>query len=403
MTHSSPGLEVADIVRSFGESFLALYGESLRSEHRRVLAAIEACRTPALGGHLYCCPRCGYEHPVYHSCRNRHCPKCQALASARWVEARAAELLPVPYFHLVFTVPQQLRPLFRRQPRQLYDLLFSTAAQTVLELAADNRHLGARTGLLALLHSWTQTMLYHPHLHLVAPGGGLSLDGARWVGCRPDYFLPVQVLSRLFRGKLLAGLRELHAAGELDCSGPLEPLRDPRRFAGLLSPLYETGWVVYAKPPFGGPRQVLRYLARYTHRVAISNDRLLRLEGEQVVFTWRDRADGDRVRTMRLHAHEFLRRFLLHVLPDGFVRIRSYGLLANRNRRETVARCREVLGVPEEDAPPPPPEPLGWAELLARLTGTDPTRCPRCGAGLVLAAREIPAAGRGPPRLGAEP
>jgi hypothetical protein len=396
---ASTGLEVADVVRQFGPSFLAERGETLRREHRRVLAAIESCRTAALGGHLYRCPRCDSETPLYNSCRNRHCPKCQALASARWVEARRAELLPVPYFHLVFTLPEALRPLWLRHPRLLYTLLFRTVADTLLETAADPRHLGARIGFLAILHTWTQTLLYHPHLHVVVPGGGLTPDGVRWVGSRPDYFLPVQVLTRLFRGKLLAGLKALHAEGELSCTGPLEPLADPRHFATLLAPLYETEWVVYAKPPFGGPRQVLDYLSRYTHRIAISNHRLLRLEGDEVVFTWRDRAHGDRQRTMRLHAHEFLRRFLLHVLPDGFVRIRSYGLLANRGRQERLARCREALGVAADDAPQPIEE-AGWAELLARLTGTDPLRCPKCGTGRLVVVAELPPCGRGPPRLG---
>jgi len=393
---ASTGLEVADIVRRFGPGFLAARGEALRREHRRVLSVIEACRTAALGGHLYRCPRCDYERPVYNSCRNRHCPKCQALASARWVEARRAELLPVPYFHLVFTLPETLRPLWLRHPRTLYALLFRTVASTLLEVAADRRHLGARIGFLALLHTWTQTLLYHPHLHVVAPAGGLTSDGARWVASRPDYFLPVQVLSRLFRGKLLAGLKGLHAEGELSCTGLLKPLADPRRFAALLAPLYETDWVVYAKPPFGGPRQALGYLSRYTHRIAISNHRLLRLEGEEVVFTWRDRAHGDRQRTMRLHAHEFLRRFLLHVLPDGFVRIRSYGLLANRDRRQTLARCREALGVAAEEATAPAVE-ASWTELLARL-GTTPAQCPKCGELVVLVVAEIPANGRAPPR-----
>lgn len=395
---ASTGLEVADVVRRFGRSFFASRGETLRREHRRVLAAIEFCRTAALGGHLYRCPRCDYERPVYNSCRNRHCPKCQALASARWVEARRTELLPVPYFHLVFTVPQSLRPLFLRHPRALYGLLFRTVAETLLETAADRRHLGARIGLLALLHTWTQTLLYHPHLHVVAPAGGLTVDGARWVGSRAEYFLPVQVLSRLFRGKLLSELKHLHAAGELACTGPLAPLAEPRRFAEHLAPLYETDWVVYAKPPFGGPRKVLAYLARYTHRIAISNHRLLRIEGEEVVFTWRDRAHGDRQCTMRLHAHEFLRRFLLHVLPDGFVRVRSYGLLANRGRHETIARCREALGAPPAE-PPAGAEAMGWCELLARLTGTDLGRCPDCRHGRLLLVAEIPAQGRDPPRL----
>jgi hypothetical protein len=351
-----------------------------------------------LGGHLYRCERCERERPVYNSCRNRHCPKCQALASARWVEARRAELLPVPYFHLVFTVPEPLRPLFLRHPRELYGLLFRTVADTLLETAADRRHLGARIGLLALLHTWTQTLLYHPHLHVVAPAGGLTADGARWVASRAEYFLPVRVLSRLFRGKLLAGLKRLHATGELACTGPLAPLAEPRRFAEHLAPLYETDWVVYAKPPFGGPEKVLAYLARYTHRIAISNHRLLRIEGEEVVFTWRDRAHGDRQRTMHLPAHEFLRRFLLHVLPDGFVRVRSYGLLANRGRRETIDRCREALGAPPAE-PTARAEATSWCELLTRLTGNDPGRCPDCRQGRLLLVAEISAQSRAPPRL----
>ena len=391
------GLEVADVVRKFGEGFLAAHGKSLRREHRRVLAAITACRTAALGGHLYRCARCDTERPVYNSCRNRHCPKCQALASARWVNARRAELLPVPYFHVVFTLPEALRPLWLRNPRTLHRLFFRAAADTLLEAAADRQHLGARIGLLAILHTWTQTLLYHPHLHVVVPGGGLTADGVRWIGCRPDYFLPVQVLSRLFRGKLLSGLKGLHRQGDVACTGPLQTLNDDRRFAELLAPLYETDWVVYAKPPFGGPEQVLIYLARYTHRIALSNHRLLRMEGDFVVFTWRDRAAGDRVRTMRLHGHEFLRRFLLHVLPDGFVRIRAYGLLANRTRRTGLGRCRELLGVPEEAACPDA-EPV-WTELLTRLTGRDPTNCPACGHGSLLLLAEIPATGRGPPWL----
>jgi hypothetical protein len=395
---SSSGLEAAEIVRRFGESFLAAHGASLCREHRRVLGAILACRTAALGGHLYRCERCERERPVYNSCRNRHCPKCQALCSARWVEARRAELLPVPYFHLVFTVPESLRPLFLRNPRTLYGLLFRTVAETLLETAADRRHLGARIGLLALLHTWTQTLLYHPHLHVVVPAGGLTADGARWVASRREYFLPVRVLSRLLRGKLLAGLKRLHAAGELTLTGPLADLAEPRCFAAHLAPLYETEWVVYAKPPFGGPEKVLAYLARYTHRIAISNHRLLRIEGEDVVFTWRDRAHGDWQRTMQLPAHEFLRRFLLHVLPNGFVRVRSYGLLANRGRHETIARCREALGAPPAE-PTAGAEAMGWRELLARLTGTDPGRCPDCRGGRLLLVAEIPAQGRDPPRL----
>lgn len=375
---ASTGLEVADIVRRFGESFLAARGETLCREHRRVLGAIEACRTAALGGHLYRCPRCDYERPVYNSCRNRHCPKCQALASARWVEARRAELLPVPYFHLVFTLPEVLRPLWFRHPRTLYTLLFRTVAATLLEIAADRRHLGARIGFLALLHTWTQTLLYHPHLHVVVPGGGLTSDGARWVGCRPDYFLPVQVLSRLFRGKLLAGLKTLHAEGELSCTGPLEPLADPQGFAELLAPLYETDWVVYAKPPFGGPRKVLAYLARYTHRIAISNHRLLNVDDEAVTFRYKDYR-GRRPRSLTLPLSEFTRRFLLHVLPKGFVRIRYYGFLANAGRARLLSCCRTALDQPQATPLSSESEPDTDYRPLLDLSPTGPRLCPNCG------------------------
>jgi hypothetical protein len=371
-------LEVAYIFR--------LYGEDYRQTHRlsrpqlRAMRAIEICRTAALGGHVDECDQCGARKISYNSCRNRHCPKCQSLDKERWLEKRCSELLPVPYFHIVFTVPQELNPLALANPRWFYDLLFDSAAKTLLEIAADPKHLGARIGVLAVLHTWSQTLELHPHLHCIVPGGGVSLDGQRWVSSRPDYFLPVQVLARLFRGKFLAGVKAAFQAGRLHLP---EALQDPASFQALIDRLYGKAWVVYSKPPFGSPQQVLAYLARYTHRVAIANPRLVRLENGRVTFTYKDYTQGGQVREMTLPVPEFIRRFLLHVLPEGFVRIRYYGLLANRNRQRTLGRCRELLAMaPPADpskAEAPPQE--GWQARLSRLTGADPTLCPQCGRG----------------------
>jgi hypothetical protein len=370
---ASSGLEVAHIFR--------LYGEDYRQTHRlsrpqlRAMRAIEICRTAALGGHVDECDQCGARKISYNSCRNRHCPKCQSLDKERWLEKRCSELLPAPYFHVVFTVPQELNPLALANPRWFYDLLFDSASKTLLEIAADPKHLGARIGALAVLHTWGQTLELHPHLHCIVPGGGVSLDGQRWVSSRPDYFLPVQVLARLFRGKFLAGVKAAFQAGQLRLP---EALQGPASFQVLIDRLYGKAWVVYSKPPFGSPEQVLAYLARYTHRVAISNSRLVRLENGRVSFTYKDYTQGGRVREMTLPVPEFIRRFLLHVLPESFVRIRYYGLLANRNRQRTLARCRELLAA----ATPAESEASfleGWQARWARLTGTDPTLCPYCG------------------------
>jgi hypothetical protein len=376
---ASSGLEVADIFRRFGPAY--------RQEHAmprpqlRAMSAIESCRTAALGGHLYECDQCGAPQILYNSCRNRHCPKCQSLEKERWLEKRCEELLPVPYFHLVFTLPCELNDLIWRNQRMLYDLLFHSASETLLEIAADPQHLGARIGFLAVLHTWNQQLTTHPHIHCIVPGGGLSVDRQRWIGSRPDFFLPVRVLSALFRGKFLHRLRALHAAGELQFPGKIRDLASLRAFRELVHGLFAKDWVVYCKPPFGGPRQVLEYLSRYTHRVAISNDRLVRMDDEQVVFRYRDRAHGDRVREMALPGEEFVRRFLLHVLPDRFVRIRSYGLLSTRSRGRDLARCWHLLGVVSPQEPPAREERESWSELLERLTGIDPTLCPACRQG----------------------
>jgi hypothetical protein len=390
-----PRLEVADVITTHGDAFLDAYGDTLSPEQRRALADLARCRTASLGGHVEACDRCGYQQIAYNSCRNRHCPKCQATEAARWVEARAVELLPVEYFHVVFTLPAALGPLALQNPRVVYDLLFRAAAETLQQIAADPRHLGAEIGFLAVLHTWGQNLQHHPHVHCVVPGGGLSADGSRWVACPDNFFLPVRVLSRVFRGKFLAGLRTAFERGRLKFRGRLARLADADRFDRVLVDAVKTEWVVYAKPPFGGPGQVLKYLARYTHRVAISNRRLVGMKGGRVSFRYKDYARGGKRRTMELEATEFLRRFLLHVLPTGFVRIRHYGLLSNRHRREKLAVCRELLGdaaSPEVMTPQVPslvtPPSLG-AEVTETWCGT---LCPKCGVGRMVIIEDLPAA-----------
>jgi len=382
-----PLLEVADIVRAHGESFRQRYAGKLTLEQLKTLSAIEQCRTAVLGGHLERCDRCDHEVPAYNSCLNRHCPKCQGRDRARWLAARCADLLPVPYFHLVFTLPSELRPLSLRNPHPVYSLLLRTAADSVLEIAADPKHLGARAGILAVLHTWTQKVEHHPHAHLIVPGGGLSPDGERWVRSRSeDFFARVEVLSRTFRRRFLRGLKKLYRDGTLRLTGPLEELEDPELFRGLINALWAKEWVVYSKKPFAGPERVLKYLARYTHRVALSNHRLVAMEGDRVSFTWRNRDEGYRREILPLEAHQFLRRFLLHVLPKGFVRIRTYGLLANRNRRQAVEKCRRVLR-----APPPP---------AAEEVCTEPRLCPACGEGHLHRVATLPAARAAATRAG---
>ena len=333
--------EVADVIRDYGAAYLKRYRPS--REQWQVLNAVVQCRTAALGGHLNRCERCAHEVPVYNSCRNRHCPKCQGAARADWLEQREQELLDVEYFHVVFTLPSELAPLALQNRRAVYGMLFRAASETLLTLARDPKHLGAEIGCLAVLHTWGQNLHAHPHLHCIVPGGGIGLDGERWVSCRDGFFLPVRVLSRLFRGKFTAQLQRAWEHQQLGFHGSLRDLDHPQRWKAWLQPLRDKDWVVYAKPPFGGPQQVLKYLARYTHRVAISNHRLVAVEDAKVTFRWKDYAHGYRQRTMSLDAVEFLRRFLLHVLPKGFVRVRYYGFLANRHRAEKLARARKFL------------------------------------------------------------
>jgi len=378
-----PQLEVADVFRDHGDAFLDRYGATLSPERRRALRDIAACRTAALGGHVEECNDCGHQLIAYNSCRNRHCPKCQGTAAAQWMEAQEAELLPVEYFHVVLTLPAALGPIALQNPREVYGLLFRAAAETLQQIAADPKHLGAGIGFLAILHTWGQNLEHHPHVHCVVPGGGLSPDGSRWVACPPGFFLPVRVLSRVFRGKFLALLRHAFDQGKLSFHGKLKMLADASAFQRRLTASAQTEWVVYAKPPFGGTERVLKYLARYTHRVAISNRRLIALEDGAVKFHWKDYAHGGGQKTMTLKATEFIRRFLLHVLPSGFVRIRHYGFLANRVRQEKLALCRALLedeATPEPVEPAPSPEPKEVVEAEPVANNI----CPSCGEGRMV-------------------
>ena len=369
---SRPPFEVADIIREYGERFIGTHRAWLTRQHLRVLRAIERCRTAALGGHLDRCDGCGRRAISFNSCRNRHCPKCLTSAREQWIANRRTELLPVGYSHVVFTLPHELAWLALHNKKVLYDLLFRASAATLLEVAADAKHLGAAIGFLSVLHTWGQNVLHHPHVHCVVPVGGLSPDRTQWVRPRYPFFLPVKVLSRVFRGKVVAGLRRAFALGTLAFPGDLQRLADDRAFCAFLRSLFRTDWVVYAKPPFGGPEHVLQYLARYTHRVAISNHRIVDVADGTVTFRWKDYAHGGQSRLMTVTADEFLRRFFLHILPRGFVRIRFFGYLASRRRSRDLPICRRVLA--SSSAPPPPmtstvdqPQPSsGWP-------------CPGCG------------------------
>ena len=377
---AAAALEVADIFRCFGPAYRHAHAEVLSRAQRRVMSAIERCRTAALGGHLERCDTCAHQRISYNSCRNRHCPKCQSLARAQWLEEREAELLPTQYFHVVFTVPDEIAAIALQNKKVLYNILFHASADALRTIAADPQHLGAEIGFFSILHTWGQNLLHHPHVHCVVPGGGIAPDGSRWIACRPNFFLPVRVLSRLFRRLFLTQLRQAFANGELRFFGALEPLRDAPAFAQHLAPAAETEWVVYAKRPFGGPAHVLHYLARYTHRVAISNNRLRSMNGNRVAFAWKDYKHGAAPRTMTLEASEFIRRFLLHVLPGGFQHMRSYGFLGNRHRETKLATCRRLLNAPLPDAAAAKQNP-DYRELYERLTGNSLSACPSCGRG----------------------
>ncbi len=374
---------MADIFRRYGDAYRQVH--DLGRVERRVMSAIETCRTAALGGHVEACDACGTLRQAYNSCRNRHCPKCQGLARAEWLEDRQADLLPVPYFHVVFTLPAAIAEIAFHNKAVVYTILFRTAAETLRTIGADPKHLGAELGVVAVLHSWGQNLHHHPHLHCIVPGGGPSLDGTRWVSCRPGFFLPVRVLSRLFRRLFLDALQSAFDAGELGFSGDLAGLGDAAAFTERVGACRHIEWVVYAKPPFGGPEQVLAYLGRYTHRVAITNSRLIDEVDGKVRFRWKDYRHHDKQKVMTLAAPEFIRRFLLHTVPDGFHRIRHYGLLANGHRAEKLALCRRLLAAPA----PEPIEPMDYRERYARLTGRSLDICPCCG-GHMLSLGPLP-------------
>ena len=368
-------LEVADVFRKYEKEFFAQWGHVLGAHQRKAFAAIRDCRTAALGGHVEYveqCDTCGHRVISYNSCRNRHCPKCQAMARAEWLAEREGELLPVPYFHVVFTLPQKIGALALQNAREIYRILFRAASETLLTIAADPRRLGASIGFLAVLHTWGQNLHLHPHLHCVVPGGGISLDGVRWIGCKKQsFFLPVQVLSSRFRNLFLIYLRKAGQAGRLKFHGETAGLAEPAAFGTLCRQARRAKWIVFVKPPFGGPEQVLRYLARYTHRVAISNRRLLSMEEGRVTFAYKDYADGNQSKVMTLEATEFIRRFLLHILPRGFVRIRQFGFLANRARGKKLALCRALLGAVAPD----------HTRKIARQDGKP---CPACKIGRLV-------------------
>ena len=378
------GLELADVFRKYEGDFFARWGHVLGARQRKAFEAIRDCRTAALGGHVEHveqCDTCGHQVVSYNSCRDRHCPKCQAMARAKWLADREAELLPVPYFHVVFTLPLQIGGLALQNAREIYRILFRAVSETLLTIAADPKHLGAAIGFLAVLHTWGQNLHLHPHLHCVVPGGGIGPDGSSWVGCRPSFFLPVRVLSRLFRNKFLSYLREAFREGKLQFHGEMAQLAMPDAFEDLCRQAARIEWVVYAKPPFGGPEQVLKYLARYTHRVAISNSRIVSIDGGKVTFKWKDYAGGNETKTMTLDAVEFIRRFLLHILPAGFVRIRQFGFLANRTRGKKLELCRALLGAP--------PAPTNTA-VTEKDEKQERKRCPACKTGQMVLIGIVP-------------
>jgi hypothetical protein len=374
-----PALEVADILRDHGAAWRRANAGHVSLGQMKVMSAIERCRTAALGGHVARCEKCAHTVIAYNSCRNRHCPKCQGAAAREWLAEREADLLPVPYFHVVYTLPAQIADIAYQNKAVIYDLLFRASAETTLTIAADPKHLGARIGFMSVLHTWGSALTHHPHVHMVVPGGGLSPDGSRWIACRPRYFLTVEVLSALFRRLLLEMLVAAHDAGRLQFFGAHARLADKAAFAAYLRPLRQIDWVVYAKEPFAGPSQVLRYLSRYTHRIAISNRRLISADETGVTFKYKDyRIDGPaRYKTMTLAPHEFIRRFLIHVLPKGFHRIRHYGVLANGTRAANIAHARELLAVPSRPKKPDPPAAADQPRVM-------PRPCPCCGARMIV-------------------
>jgi len=392
---ASHGVELADIIRQYGPEYRSAH--SMPLNHLRVMRAVEVCRTATLGGHKDKCDSCGHIEISYNSCRNRHCPKCQTLQKEKWIEARNEDLLPIPYFHVVFTIPSELNPLVNMNQKVMYNLMFRSVSETLVELSRNPKHLGARIGFLGILHTWGQNLMDHPHIHCVVTGGGLSLDGKRWISCRKRFFIPVRVMSSLFQGKLLAYLKSAFEAGELLFPGGIGRLREAYTFESFRKQFYHKKWVVYCKPPFEGAEGVLQYLGRYTHRIAISNNRILTAEDGTVSFRWRDYTDGNKQKIMTLKAGEFIRRYLLHVLPNRYVRIRHFGLLANRSRKDNITLCRELLGT---STPTSKEKNETWQEQLLRITGIDIATCPVCQKGRMFRVDElIPSGCHSPPVL----
>ena len=378
---SRPKLGVADIFRAHGAAYRREHAGHLNLPQLKVMSAIETCRTAALGGHVAACTKCDHQRIAYNSCRNRHCPKCQGAAAKDWMQARMEDLLPVEYFHVVFTLPSQIADIAYQNKAAVYGLLFRASSQTLLTIAADPKHLGAKIGMTSVLHTWGSAMTHHPHVHVIVLGGGLSADGTQWIACRPGFFLPVKVLSRLFRRLFLEGLVRLHKVGKLRFFGDLVELADPDIFSAHLAPLRKTDWVVYAKPPFGGPEAVLAYLSRYTHPVAFSNHRLISTDANTTSFRWNDYRikRGDRMKTMRLTTDEFIRRFLIHVLPPGFHRIRHTGFLADGIRRDRIAKIRQLLKIGPEPYQTPD-------EATSAECDDQPAHqpCPKCGGAMIV-------------------
>ena len=388
-------LEVANLFRSYGAAYRHAHGLPLR--HVRAMRAIEICRTAELGGHVDECDHCGALRISYNSCRNRHCPKCQSLDKERWLEAQKRDVLPAQYFHVVFTIPQALRPLALRNQKVVYNLLFRAVSETIKALCEDPKHLGAEVGFIALLHTWSQTLIDHPHIHCIVTGGGLSHNGDQWVSCKNKFFIPVKVLSTVFRGKFLDYLKKEYKKKGLTFSGAVAHRAEKEAFTAMMSTLYDQDWVVYCKPPFKNAETVIDYLGRYTHRVAIANERIVNLKDNRVTISYRDSTDHDQIKHLTLDACEFIRRFLLHILPDGFMKIRHYGIFSNRNRKTKLKRCRELLGVSVNPDQKKDGE-ESWQDLLCRVTGIDPRICPWCGKGrMVLRETLVPTCGRNPP------
>lgn len=389
-------IEVAHIFHRYGQDYRTAH--ALPANRLRAMRAIESCRTAELGGHVDECGHCGTKLISYNSCRNRHCPKCQFLKKEQWIEAREKDLLPIPYFHVVFTIPDLLNPLVLRNQDTLYTVFFKAVSETLTELSEDPKRLGAEIGFISILHTWGQNLMDHPHIHNVVTGGGLSRDGRSWMSCNKGFFLPVKVMSKLFRGKFIAHLKKLRAENKLVYPGSVNHLSQPGAFNALISDLYKKKWIVYCKPPFDGTKGVFEYLGRYTHRIAISNHRIVKLEDGKVSFRWRDYADDNKRKIMTVDAAEFIRRFLLHVLPGRFVKIRHYGLLGNRCRKKKLDRCRELLACAEQSNPGRKAE--TWQEALLRLAGVDVSKCPACGEPAMRTVEIIrPVRCKGPPRI----